>query len=665
MLSKKSFFLVSLIVLITSICGTTMAATQAQIENAIEKGVAWLATQQNSSTGYWQDSSRVAPTAFAVVKLEERAFELGKTPFDPSYLYKENVEKGLAYLFSQMSIISISTQPAGNPDSDGDGNGVFMNTSQPTYETGIAMMAIAASRAPNRVVNVLGSPVNGWTYKKVLQNMVDYMAFGQYDSGAARGGWRYTPNSGADNSCSGYAVLGLGYAEAWYYGFNCTIPPFVKDELKIWIDYIQTEGGSDDGGSGYSSPNYMVNILKTGNLVFQITFAEMVPQNQNIQRALAYIGRKWNDSSQSPGWGNPAYGGTPHCQTMFCAMKGLEYAGIDTIVVNGSLRDWYADFADAIVNRQQTSGNWPAESYGGTVLATEWALLTLEKSAPVRIPFLEKHDNIGDSNCVGPGSEITYTIYYNWPNDPNLPNLNDVNIIDYLPVKVEFVSASNGGSYDSNSHTVRWPIGTVPPGDVNCFTLKVDVKCPQPGSTITNCCEIKSGDQTLNTAYENTPVCPGPTLTKVDNITGCVGPGDNITYSICYTAHGYGDTNVVITDNLPNQVDYVSSDHGGNYNPVNRTVTWNIGTLGPNESSCVTLTVKVKCAQPGSTITNHCEMSGDCISPIYAYENTSVCSWYPTLTKVDIYHWLFWPRRQYNLQHLLCCSRLWRYECRD
>jgi hypothetical protein len=248
-------------------------------------------------------------------------------------------------------------------------------------------MAIAASRAPNREVNSPGSPVNGWTYRHVLVDMVDYMAYGQNDSGSERGGWGYYANyqGWSDDSNSGYAVLGLGYAGVPLYNFNCTVPQFVKDELKIWIDYIQVDGGPDDGGSA-CSPNYDlgVNILRTGNLIFQMTFVGRNPDEPNFQRALGYIGRKWNDSSRDPGWGNPAYGGTPHCQAMYCVMHGLEYANINTIVVDGKEIDWYADFANALVNTQQCDCSfWPNDPYGGKILATEWALLTLEKT-PVR-----------------------------------------------------------------------------------------------------------------------------------------------------------------------------------------------------------------------------------------------------------------------------------------
>ena len=139
---------------------------------------------------------------------------------------------------------------------------------------------------------------------------------------------------------------------------------------------------------------------------------------------------------------------------------------------------------------------------------------------------LTKVDNIND--CVGPGDEINYRIDYNYPAGPNLPDINDVNIIDYLPEEVDFNDASGPNCVQPDSNTVVWRIGTLHPGDFGSVTLKVNVKCAEPGSTIRNRCELKSGEQILAMAYEGTPVCC-PTLTKIDDVSGCVVPEVNIT----------------------------------------------------------------------------------------------------------------------------------------
>jgi len=299
------------------------------------------------------------------------------------------------------------------------------------------------------------------------------------------------------------------------------------------------------------------------------------------------------------------------------------------------------------IEQRGLNGEPNSEDGGWVAGAMGWYLDSLEPNESVSITMalmlgagpvvnyppveLSKVDDVNDGECRGPGDLITYTIDYNYPAGPNLPDYNDVNIIDHLPAEVDFNDAS--GNYSRpDSNTVIWNIGTISPGDTNSFTLTVIVKCADPNGIITNECEIKSGEQLLGTAYENTSICC-PTLTKVDDVNGCVGPGDYITYNICYAANGYGDTNVVIIDELPPELQFISAS--GNYSrPDSNTVIWDLGTLEPNESDCVALTVKVGCADPGSTITNQCIMTGDCIN-IYAQENTSVCSTLPTLTNID------------------------------
>jgi len=361
------------------------AATQAQIDASVAKGMTWLATHQNGD-GSWGTQNQVAETGFAVLKFETHAINSGVDPLSPGYPYHSLVRSGLDYIFSTASIISIGPQPAGDPDTDSDGIGVHWSGS--TYYTGIVMMAIAASTHPEMTVNVAGSAVNTWTYKQVLVDAVDYLAWGQTDTGYGRGGWIYgaTDNSGpsSDNSNTGYAVLGLAYAEAPAFGFppnqrpgfSCTIPAFVRSELNIWIDYIQNDvnGDTDDGGSGYNSPDSWVNILKTGNLLFEMAFFGDASTIARVQDAVDYIVRHWNDPNYDPGWrGSPA-----NYQATYATMKGLETFRIDTI--DGI--DWFDDFADVIVAEQNSDGSWPPCYWGDTFLATEWALLTLEKAIP-------------------------------------------------------------------------------------------------------------------------------------------------------------------------------------------------------------------------------------------------------------------------------------------
>lgn len=123
---------------------------------------------------------------------------------------------------------------------------------------------------------------------------------------------------------------------------------------------------------------------------------------------------------------------------------------------------------------------------------------------------------------------------------------------------------------------------------------------------------------------------------KVDDITGCVVPDDYITYTITYGPGGENHNNVVITDYLPIEVDYDSSDPLGAYDQDSHTVTWQktyLGATAPPDS--VTLTVQVNdLAEPLGTIRNFCEIESD-IAYNTAEINTSVCCWNPGVIYVD------------------------------
>lgn len=168
---------VALLMLVMAlICASASAATDEEIEQAIENGTAWLVTQQNPDGSFGASYYAVGRTGFAVLKLEDRAVELGyETPFDPDYEYSENVQKGLDFIFSRAVLM----------DYNGDGTNEVYFGGHIVYETSVAMMAIAASTTPDRVVGVAGSPVNGMSYKQVEGLAMNYLILSQNNDG----GW--------------------------------------------------------------------------------------------------------------------------------------------------------------------------------------------------------------------------------------------------------------------------------------------------------------------------------------------------------------------------------------------------------------------------------------------------------------------------------------------
>ncbi|MFC2072818.1 clostripain-related cysteine peptidase [Chloroflexota bacterium] len=392
--------------------------TRETVEAAIADGITWLAAQQNPA-GPWGNYWEVTKTALAVLKLETHATSANLSPFDPAYQYSGNITAGLNFLFVNAYVTDVTAQTAGDPDTNGNGWGVYFRS--PTYppgklhnydiyETSIAMMAIAASGTDNRTVAVPGSPVDGWTYATVAQDVVDYLAWSQTDSGYGRGGWNYEPmnNQGdrSDQSNSGWVSLGLSYAE----NFGSSIPGFVRTELDIWIDYIQDDV---DGGSYYSGAGDEMgtSILRTGNLLQQMAFVGDTENTTRVQNAITFLVNNW-DEDHDPGWR-----GNPTCyQATYTAMKGLEAFDIETI----DSINWYQDFTDALLSEQTADGWWQSSCFddGERILSTEWALLTLQKTTAPTIekPDLvisEKHEEWVDKEAG------TYHVYFTLKNRGN------------------------------------------------------------------------------------------------------------------------------------------------------------------------------------------------------------------------------------------------------
>jgi hypothetical protein len=346
------------------------------IDTAIQDGLGWLAGQQDVDDGGWgepESCERVAYTGLAVLKFNTYAIENDWDPLDPDYVYYDQVSGGLAYIEDHKIAQAIEEEPAGDPDGDGDGIGVYWDDGCGTaggheiYNTGIAMMALASSGHPE-------------LYGDLLQDAVDFMAWAQADPGCVlhRGGWRYGYDyCDSDNSNSGYATLGLGFAQSTPpYGFGLTVPQFVKDELSIWIDVIQDD---TNGCSLYSPSSSWPNILKQGNLLYEMALVGDTVEDQRVKDALDCLEQRWDQPGCGEGWED-------HRQAMFTMMKGFEALCIDLIDLDGDgvpEHDWFAEVSQHLVDTQQPDGSWPVDCWGGgQVLSTAWALLTLEKAVP-------------------------------------------------------------------------------------------------------------------------------------------------------------------------------------------------------------------------------------------------------------------------------------------
>ena len=242
-----------------------------RIDMAIDQGLWYLHTTMNRNTyaagapgygqpwGYWPASTNNEAAAGTSVD----AFQLHGSRVNGDYdndPYVETVQRGMNYLLNTARTLNIPVQQYGDPDTNGNGIGIYVGSDQ-TYIAGICAVALASSGAPNRVASVGVDGVHGRTYAAIVQDTVDFFAFGQTDGvGSTRGGWRYGPNGGADMSTNQWPPLAMLAAEQ---NMGSTVPQFVRNEAIHFLNYTQsTHIDNDNGGFGYTMVDQWNNITK-------------------------------------------------------------------------------------------------------------------------------------------------------------------------------------------------------------------------------------------------------------------------------------------------------------------------------------------------------------------------------------------------------------------
>ncbi|MGB9738108.1 SdrD B-like domain-containing protein, partial [Chloroflexus sp.] len=153
-------------------------------------------------------------------------------------------------------------------------------------------------------------------------------------------------------------------------------------------------------------------------------------------------------------------------------------------------------------------------------------------------------------------------------------NLTNVQIVDTLPAGATFVSASDGGAYNSGTNTVTWPATSLTVPSSLCATRKVTVIFPATtfsvGTEVRNVVDVtaQAGSVTLTLTDDDVrriqPPTPGLGSSKSGPTTALIG--DTVTYTLNAVNTGTTAlTDVVITDPVPPelQVTRITVD-GGN-----------------------------------------------------------------------------------------------------
>lgn len=216
-------------------------------------------------------------------------------------------------------------------------------------------------------------------------------------------------------------------------------------------------------------------------------------------------------------------------------------------------------------------------------------------------------DKAASPTSVIAGNDLVYTMTITNDGPSTATN---VQFTDTLPAGVTVTNVtSSQGSVSNDNGVVSGNLGTLAADATATVTITVGVNSTTTGS-LTNTASVSADETELITTNNQDSVTTTVTqnvdlqIEKVDNTT-TVTNGSDLTYTLTVTNNGPSTaTNVVVTDNLPSELSFVSGTTTvGTLTNTGNNVSVNLGTLAPNGTATIVLNTTVVGTGFG-TITN-------------------------------------------------------------
>jgi len=203
-------------------------------------------------------------------------------------------------------------------------------------------------------------------------------------------------------------------------------------------------------------------------------------------------------------------------------------------------------------------------------------------------------------------------------------------IVDMLPANTTFVSASNGGAYDSTSNRVTWNLGALAMGASGSVSYAVQVTTPLAnGTVLSDMATLSATNNSSVTASSSATVSSAPSLTLTDTpAPSPVAAAGMLVYTLGYANSGSDAASAAtITYSLPANVTFQTASSGGTYSTSANTATWNLGSIAAGASGTVTVGVLVTSPiANGTVLTDAASLTTGNAATVMANANVTVTS---------------------------------------
>jgi fimbrial isopeptide formation D2 family protein/uncharacterized repeat protein (TIGR01451 family) len=238
---------------------------------------------------------------------------------------------------------------------------------------------------------------------------------------------------------------------------------------------------------------------------------------------------------------------------------------------------------------------------------------TVHSSASITVscPTVAIEKSNDQSAPVLPGTGVKYTL------DVTVGGgqASDVVVTDKLPAGLDAPTGiSNGGDYDASSRTITWNLGDLDSGSYQLtYHAAVSLDAEQ-GDELVNLAVVTSPNSQCPDAKNLADECDDDSIVTVrvailvidkaadteivhfvfdkDGNVKSVDP-EQVTWTLTYTLTHGPVTDAVITDPLPEFLEFVSASDGGAYDSATRTITWELGDLTVDGSDSVSFVTTV------------------------------------------------------------------------